>query len=134
MTVPYVFILPIIEQVYSFKYLGNLISYEKKAYIDNKLSSYFNITGTINSVSRPQKALKKTRIKLYSTVALPAVLRGSENWTIKARDARRITAAEMKHTRRTAGYTWTEYKTKKEVARELNITPVLDKIQEYRRN
>ena len=65
--------------------------------IDNKLNSYLKITGTINSVSRPQKALKKTRMKLYSTVALPAVLPGSGNWTIKARDARRITAAEMKH-------------------------------------
>jgi len=29
-TVPYIFILPIIEQVYSYKYLGNLISYEKE--------------------------------------------------------------------------------------------------------
>jgi len=60
-----------------------------------------------------RKLLGKTRIKLYSTVAIPAVLRGGENWTIKARDARRITAAEMKRMRRTAGYTWTEYKTKK---------------------
>ena len=89
-----------------------MISYEKEVDIDNILNSYLKITGTINSVSRPQKALKKTRIKLFSTVAPPAVLRGSENWTIKARDAKRITAAEMKHMRRTAGYTWTEYKTK----------------------
>jgi len=29
----------------------------------------------------------------------------------KASDARRITAAEMKYMRRTAGYTWTDYKT-----------------------
>jgi ABC-type ATPase involved in cell division len=35
----------------------------------------------------------------------------SETWTIKARDARRITAAEMKYMRRTAGYIWTDYKT-----------------------
>jgi hypothetical protein len=34
-------------------------------------------------------------------------LYGSETWTIKARDARRITTAEMKYMRRTAGYTWT---------------------------
>ena len=78
MTVPYVFVLPIIEQVYSFKYLGNLISYKKEVDIDNKLNSYLKITGTINSVSRPQKALKKTRMKLYSTVAIPVVLRSSE--------------------------------------------------------
>jgi len=34
------------------------------------------------------------------------LLYGSESCTIKARDARRITAAEMKFMRRTAGYTW----------------------------
>jgi len=38
------------------------------------------------------KSLKKTRIKLYNTLALPVLLYGSETWTIKARDARRITA------------------------------------------
>jgi len=32
----------------------------------------------------------------------------NNNKTIKARDARRITAAEMKYVRRTAGYTWTD--------------------------
>jgi hypothetical protein len=32
------------------------------------------------------------------------LLYGSEIWTSKARDARRITAAEMKYMRRTAGY------------------------------
>ena len=52
----------------------------------------------------------QTRMKLYNTVALPVpvLLYGNETWTIKASDARRITAAEMKHMRRTAGYTWTD--------------------------
>jgi hypothetical protein len=54
--------------------------------------------------------------------------------TIKARDARRITAEEMKYMRRTAGYTWTDHKTNTEFAKELNITPVLDKIQDYKKN
>jgi len=57
-------------------------------------------------VFNPQKSPKKTRIKLYNTLALPVLLHGSETWTIKARDASRITAAEMKYMRRTAGYTW----------------------------
>jgi len=56
---------------------------------------------------RPQKTLKKSRIKLYNTQALTAVLYGSENWTIKERDARRITAAQIKYMRKT-GYTWTD--------------------------
>jgi hypothetical protein len=92
----------IIEQVNSFNYLGN-ISYEKELDIDNKLHNYLKITGILNNVFRPQKTLKKTRIKLYSTLALTVLLYGSETWTIKARDARRITPAEMKYMRRTAG-------------------------------
>ena len=96
----------IIEQVNSFNYLGNMISYEKELDIDNKLHNYLKITGIINNAFRPQKTLKKTTIKLYNTLALPVLLYGSETWTVKASDARRITAAEMKYMRRTAGYTW----------------------------
>jgi len=93
----------IIEQVNSFNYLGNMISYKKELDTDNKLRNYLKITGIINNVFRPQKTLKKTRIKLYNTLALPVLLYGCETWTIKARDARRITAAKMKYMRRTAG-------------------------------
>jgi hypothetical protein len=62
------------------------------------------------------------------------LLYGSETWTIKARDTRRITAAEMKYTRRTAGYIWTDYKTNTQIAKKLKITPILDKLLEYKRN
>ena len=68
-------------------------------------------------------------IKMYSVL-----LYGSETWTIKARDARRITAAEMKYMRRTAGYIWTDYKTNAQIAKELKITHILDKLLEYKRN
>jgi len=54
-------------------------------------------------------------------------------WTIKATDARRITAAEMKFMR-TAGYTWTDYRTNAQIAKELTITPILDKLVEYKRS
>jgi hypothetical protein len=36
--------------------------------------------------------------------------------------------------RKTVAYTWTNYKTNTEIAKELNITPILDKIQNYKRN
>ena len=65
------------------------------------------------------KALKKTRIKLYNTLALPVLLYGGETWNNKANDGRRITAAEMKYMRRTAGYTWTDYKTNAQIAKKL---------------
>jgi len=74
---------------------------------DNKLHNFLKITVNLSNVFRP-KTLRKTRIKLYSTLALPVLLYGSETWTIKSMDARRITAAEMKYMRRTAGNTWTD--------------------------
>jgi len=40
---------------------------------------------------------EKTRIILYHTVAPLPLLYGSENWTIKARVARKITAADLKY-------------------------------------
>jgi hypothetical protein len=46
----------------------------------------------------------------------------------------RLTAAEMKYMRITAGYIWTDYKTNTQIAKELKITPVLDKLLEYKRN
>ena len=60
------------------------------------------------------------------------MLYGRETWTVKARDARRITAAEMKYMRRTAGYTWTDYKTSAQIAKELKITPVWVKLLEHK--
>ena len=40
----------------------------------------------------------------------------------------------MKHMRRTAGYTGTDYKTNTQIAKELKITPIWDKLLEYKRN
>ena len=103
--------------------------------IDNKLHNYLKITGILSNVFRSQKkTFKKTRIELYNTIALPVLLHGSETWTIKAKDGRRITAVEMKYMRRTAGYTWTDYKTNTQITKELKITPILDKLLEYKRN
>jgi len=40
----------------------------------------------------------------------------------------------MKYVRRTAGYIWTDYKTNTQIAKELKITPILEKFLEYERN
>ena len=77
-----------------------------------------------------KKNLKKTIRKLYNTLALPVLLYGSETWNIKARDARRITAAEMKYMRRTAGYTWTDLKKNRQTNKQTPILRQITGIQE----
>jgi hypothetical protein len=42
--------------------------------------------------------------------------------------------AEIKYMRRTAGYTWTDYKTNTQITKELKITSILDELLEYKRN
>ena len=116
-----------IEKVKLFNYLGN-ISYEGELDIDNKWNNFLKITGILNNVFRPQKTLRKTRIKLYNTLVLPVLLYGSETWAIKARDARRIRAAEMKYMRRTAGCTWANCKTNAQIATELKNNTNFGKI------
>jgi hypothetical protein len=61
-------------------------------------------------------------------------LYGSVNWTIKAGDTRRMTAAEIKYIRKTTECTWKDKKTNTEIAKERNITPVFENIEEKRRN
>jgi hypothetical protein len=40
----------------------------------------------------------------------------------------------MKYIRRTARYIWTDYKTNTQIAKELKITPIVDKLLEYKKN
>jgi len=53
----------------------------------------------------------------------------SKTGTVKAGDARRITAAEMDYTR-TGEYTWKQYKTNSQIAKKFERTPVLYKLVE----
>jgi len=73
-------------------------------------------------------------VKLKFKKILPTFLYGSENWTITASQRRRIEAAEMKSLRPLAGYTLYDNKTNDYILREVRITGILDKIDEYRRN
>jgi len=51
-----------------------MISYEGELDIDNKLNNFLKITGILNNVFRPQKSLRKRRIKVYNTLTLPVLL------------------------------------------------------------
>jgi len=73
-------------------------------------------------------------MKIYNILVLPKFLYVSENWTLTASQRRRIEAAEMKLLRPLAGYTLYDHKTNDYIRRKLQITGILDKIDEYRRN
>jgi hypothetical protein len=109
--------------------------YERVLDIDNKLNNYLKIAGILIMCLDHKNPLRK-QDQSYTThrPVLPVLLYGSETGTVKARDASRISAAGMKYMRRTAGHTATDCKTNTQIAKELKITPILDKVLEYQRN
>jgi len=57
-----------------------------------------------------------------------------ESWTLTASQRRRIEVAGMKLLRPLTGYTFYDHKTNDFIRRELQVTGILDKIDEYRPN
>ena len=90
---------------------------------------FLQLIGTIFKKVRTEIILK-----IYNTPVLPPFLYGSQNWTLTALQRRRSEAAEMKLLRPLAGYTFYDHKTNDYIRREIRVTGVLDKIDEYRRN
>jgi hypothetical protein len=118
----------IIQQINVFNYLQCSLSYEGEKDIDVKISKFLKITGLINVIFKPSKVQKQTRIQIYNTFALPTLLCGSENWTMKANDKTRITAAETRFMRKTSKYVWSDYKRNYDILKELQTEPVMGKI------
>jgi len=55
----------IMEQLNTFNYFGNLMSYEKEMDIDNKINNYLKITGIINNMFIQKKKKKKKKKKNF---------------------------------------------------------------------
>ena len=90
------------------------------------MGKFLQLIGTI------KKTRTETILKIYNALVLPTFLYGSGNWTLTATQRRRIEAAEMKLLRPLADYTLYDHKTNDYTRRELWITGILDKRDEYR--
>jgi len=101
--------------------------------VEFKLANFLQLIGTVKRTMF-RKVRTETILKIYNTLVLPALLYGSENWTLTALQRRRIKAAEIKFLRPLAGCTRFDHKTNDSVRRELQTECILDKTDEYRWN
>jgi hypothetical protein len=99
------------------------VSYGKEVDIASKLNNYLKIKGFIKNMFRPQKTLKETRIKLS------ALLYGSDNWIIKAADARSKSSRHETYEKNSRIHL-DRLQNKHRDCKEINITTVWGKIQE----
>ena len=123
----------IIEQVKAFKYLGTDISYLGEVDVEKKITKFIKISGLINRIMPPNSLRRETRLKVYNTFAIPMLTYGSETWVLRKRDKKRTEAAEMRFLRRTAGYTLLDRKKNESIQSELDVTPVVRRVKDYRR-
>jgi len=114
-------------------YLGCNISYQFYNDVEFKFTILLQLIGTIKRTIF-KKVRTATILKIHNTLLLPIFLYGSQNWTLTALQRRRIEATEMKLLRPLAGYTLYNHKTNDYIRRELRITGILDKVDEYRWN
>ena len=121
------------EQVSQFTYLGCSISYQFSSDVESKLAKCLQLIGTIKRTIF-RRVRTETILKIYNTLVLPTFLYGSENWTLTSSRRWRTEAAEMKLLRPLAGYTLYDHKTNDCIRHELQITGILDKIDEYKQN
>ncbi|KAJ4429720.1 hypothetical protein ANN_21924 [Periplaneta americana] len=120
-----------IEQVSHFDYLGCNITYDVDRDIDNKISKFQWICGTINRTLK-NKTRKETKLKFYKTMAVPVLTYGSESWIIKERDKSKLQTAEMRCLRRVKGCTRRDLIRNEDIRKELNIYNRNDKVEDYK--
>jgi len=67
--------------------------------------------GIINRTLKPSQVQKHTRLKIYNTLALLALVYGCDTWAIREQDKYRIKSVEMRFMRKMANYVWQNYVT-----------------------
>jgi hypothetical protein len=70
------------------------------------------------------KTGKETRLKFYKTMAIPALMYGSEIWVPTKKVQTRIQSTEMNFIRKTKGCTKLDHITNEMIRSELNTYPV----------
>jgi hypothetical protein len=90
------------------------LSYEGEKDMPSKITKFVKTIGVINQVFKPSLVQQHTSLNIYRTLARPVLIYGSEAWTMRKADEKRLQAAEMKFMRKTAGLTlWTTKEMKK---------------------
>jgi hypothetical protein len=91
------------------------------------------LCGTVHRTLK-NKTRKETRLKFYKTMAIPALMYGSEIWVPTKKVQTGIQSTEINFVRKTKGCTKLDHITNEMIRTELNIYPVNDTIQQYRNN
>ncbi|XP_063904758.1 uncharacterized protein LOC135123812 [Zophobas morio] len=121
-----------IKQEETFKYLVVLLSsngnqeVEIKARIESAARLYHSIKNTLIG---KREISRKVKMSVYRAVFTPILIFGSESWTVTKKIKSQIQSMEMKFLRRVMGITKMDRIRNVEVRKELDIEPIVNKIE-----
>ena len=87
-----------LNQVQSFKYLGNTVNEQstQEEEIKNRIAKYCQNMGCMYRLLKDRNVSKKAKQNIHQTILIPILIFGSECWSLTKRLAQTITTADMK--------------------------------------
>jgi len=94
-----------LEQVEDLVYLGSLLKEDRKfeKRIRRRSSLASAMVGKLNTIWKSSNISLRTKIKVYEALVIPIFTYGSECWTLKKCDERKMSVIEMGWLRRMLG-------------------------------
>ena len=111
-----------IEQVVSSKYLGHTMTEDGRCEkeINSRIAQAKEAFGNRKELLTKRLA-KSTKVKIVKTLVWTTLLYGSETWTLKKEDVRKLEALEMWLWRRMEKISWKDMITNEEVLRRVGV-------------
>ena len=122
----------ILEQVKQFNYLCCKLNLYGEPDLDKKINRFQRICGAIRK--HLKKTVTDTQMQLYTVVARPTLLYGSETWVTMKRDMTGLEAAEMRFLRSVKGYTRLDKIRSEVIRKELETSVIQDVTAKYKQN
>lgn len=123
-----------IPTVDKFKYLGSMITAD--ANIDADVAHRVNVAWqkwrSLTGVLCDPRMPVKTKGKVYKTAVRPALLYGSECWTVKKTHEQKVHVNEIKMLRWAGGVTRVDRVRNELIRGSFKVTPITDKMTESR--
>ena len=116
----------VIDEVESFEFLGFIIN--NKGDCSQEIRRRFAIArGVVQSMTKlwKSKLPSSLKVRLLRSTAFAVASYGSESWTMKSADKKRLDSFEMWCYRRILRISWTEKKTNEWVLKELGVKKTL---------
>ena len=111
-----------------YTFLGSIITRDGYDYkeINRRLSIGRMVMTKLEIIMKDQDIKKTTKIKIVETVIFPAVTYGSESWTVRKKERKKIDAFELWTWRKILQVPWTEKITNFSVLEEVKVKRSLE--------